>query len=394
MYYSRRFSHRIRNDARKIMDGAACATSCACSRGHLLELSRGRCFRSTLGATGSRSATAIIGACWLGRHFATCVGGFPMTVARAVWHEIESSDYRLMRRVHRWRAPRWFRITMIVATRGGDGWLWYAFGLILLLCGGERRFAALEAGGLSAAAGIALFRALKRTSKRKRPCEIEPHCWASILPPDKYSFPSGHAITAFAVAVSVGFFYPYLEISLLAAAFLIAASRNHSAMHFLSDVIAGSAIGIVLGFASFHILAISDAPEHNLGAWQRRSGLNAFTEQAARRGPRCLPLEFSSCAEDLRERGISGANFVAVACVGDVTHHHVHAPSGGANTHRGRGRKDRLACATRRHSVSASWAFAAVFVSGDLLDCFGGGVRVGILRNLHFDFVPQPLAGR
>jgi undecaprenyl-diphosphatase len=145
---------------------------------------------------------------------------------------------------------------MIVATRGGDGWLWYAFGLILLLCGGERRFAALEAGGLSAAAGIALFRALKRTSRRKRPCEIEPHCWASILPPDKYSFPSGHAITAFAVAVSVGFFYPYLEISLLGAAFLIAASRIILGMHFLSDVIAGSAIGIGLGFASFHILAI------------------------------------------------------------------------------------------------------------------------------------------
>jgi undecaprenyl-diphosphatase len=145
---------------------------------------------------------------------------------------------------------------MIVATRGGDGWLWYAFGLILLLCGGERRFAALEAGGLSAAVGIALFRALKRTSRRKRPCEIEPHCWASILPPDKYSFPSGHAITAFAVAISVGFFYPYLEISLLAAALLIAASRIILGMHFLSDVIAGSAIGIGLGFASFYILSM------------------------------------------------------------------------------------------------------------------------------------------
>jgi undecaprenyl-diphosphatase len=58
------------------------------------------------------------------------------------------------------------------------------------------------------------------------------------------------------VAVSVGFFYPYLEISLLAAAFLIAASRIILGMHFLSDVIAGSAIGIGLGFASFHILAI------------------------------------------------------------------------------------------------------------------------------------------
>ena len=110
-------------------------------------------------------------------------GGVGMTVAKAVWDQIQSNDHRLMRRVHHWRAPRWFRILMIVATRGGDGWLWYALGLILVLYGGEQRFAAIGAAASSVAAGIFLFRALKHTSRRKRPCEIEPHCWASILPP-------------------------------------------------------------------------------------------------------------------------------------------------------------------------------------------------------------------
>jgi undecaprenyl-diphosphatase len=179
-----------------------------------------------------------------------------MTVTKAVWHQIQSNDHRLMRRVHRWRAPRWFRIIMIVATRGGDGWLWYAFGLILLLAGGEHRFAAIGAAGSSAVAAILIFRALKHTSRRQRPCEIEPHCWASILPPDKYSFPSGHAITAFAVAVSVGLFYPYLQPCLLAAALLIAASRIALGMHFLSDVLTGMVLGVALGFASFHIFAL------------------------------------------------------------------------------------------------------------------------------------------
>ena len=72
-------------------------------------------------------------------------GGMGMTVAKAVWNQIQSNDHRLMRRVHRWRAPRWFRILMIVATRGGDGWLWYALGLILVVYGGEHRFAAIGA---------------------------------------------------------------------------------------------------------------------------------------------------------------------------------------------------------------------------------------------------------
>jgi undecaprenyl-diphosphatase len=101
-----------------------------------------------------------------------------------------------------------------------------------------------------------LFRALKRTSRRKRPCDIEPHCWASILPPDKYSFPSGHSITAFAVSVSLGMFYPELQVCLLLAAFLIAASRIILGMHFLSDVLAGSGIGLLLGLLSFHIFSL------------------------------------------------------------------------------------------------------------------------------------------
>ena len=104
--------------------------------------------------------------------------------------------------------------------------------------------------------GILLFRALKRTSKRQRPCEIEPHCWSLILPPDKYSFPSGHTITAFAIALSSASFTRNCKASLLAVALLIASSRIILGMHFLSDVLAGSAIGILLGLASHHFLSL------------------------------------------------------------------------------------------------------------------------------------------
>ena len=68
-----------------------------------------------------------------------------MTVARGVWNQIQCNDHRLMRRVHRWRAPRWFRILMIIMTRLGDGWLWYSIGLILLFFGGAHRYQAIGA---------------------------------------------------------------------------------------------------------------------------------------------------------------------------------------------------------------------------------------------------------
>ncbi len=178
-----------------------------------------------------------------------------MAVARTVWNQIQSSDHRLMKRVHHWPAPRWFRIFMTCATRLGDGWLWYAIGIVLAFFGGPLRFSAIGAAGSAAVLGILLFRFLKRVSKRQRPCELEPHCWSITLPPDQFSFPSGHSITAFAVAVVLGSFYPDLQLCLLLAATSIAASRIILGMHFLSDVLAGSAIGALLGYGCLHIFS-------------------------------------------------------------------------------------------------------------------------------------------
>lgn len=174
-----------------------------------------------------------------------------MTVAKVLWHYIEGQDYELMRRVHRWRAPRWVRIWMISATRLGDGWCWYSVGALLALFGGPERFRAIGAAAAAASTGIFVFLALKKASHRKRPCQIQPHCWSMILPPDQFSFPSGHSITAFGVAVTVGLFYPQLMGVLLLIAASIALSRIILGMHFLSDVLVGSLMGSILGFIAF-----------------------------------------------------------------------------------------------------------------------------------------------
>src|SRR5258708_36414107 len=73
-----------------------------------------------------------------------------MTVTRSVWGFIERRDHRVMRRMNRWRAPRWIRYWMIAATRMGDGWLWYGLGIMLLLYGGPLRFSAIGAAGVAA----------------------------------------------------------------------------------------------------------------------------------------------------------------------------------------------------------------------------------------------------
>jgi undecaprenyl-diphosphatase len=140
---------------------------------------------------------------------------------------------------------------MLASSRAGDGGLWVALGLILLTFGGARRYEALETGVISAAIGWIVFFLVKRVTGRERPCVKEAHCWSTLLPPDRFSFPSGHTIMAFAVAVPIGLSYPDLLIGLIFCAMSIGASRVVLGLHYFSDVLAGIVIGCVIGLICF-----------------------------------------------------------------------------------------------------------------------------------------------
>jgi undecaprenyl-diphosphatase len=173
-----------------------------------------------------------------------------------VFHALSTNDHRIMRSVHGWRAPRWIRMWMLCASRGGDGWLWYTLGAVILTFGGQQRFLAVGSATIAAALGVLLFLYLKRRIGRRRPCSIAPHCWSTLLPPDRFSFPSGHTITAFSVACSLSYYYANLAPGLLFCACSVAVSRIILGMHFLTDVLAGAMVGVVLACLSHYLLTL------------------------------------------------------------------------------------------------------------------------------------------
>ena len=178
-----------------------------------------------------------------------------MSVFPQLRNYIESRDHRIMRRVNNWNPPHWVRLWMIFATRSGDGWLWYALAVLILALGGEDRFLAVSSSFLAAGVGISFFLWAKRVTGRRRPCHIAAHCWSTLLPPDQFSFPSGHTITAFAIVTPLLALYPDYAFALSFCALSIAASRILLGMHFLSDVFAGAAVGTFLGIASLSLLS-------------------------------------------------------------------------------------------------------------------------------------------
>ncbi|PKN10801.1 MAG: hypothetical protein CVU70_02165 [Deltaproteobacteria bacterium HGW-Deltaproteobacteria-5] len=59
------------------------------------------------------------------------------------------------------------------------------------------------------------------------------------------SFPSGHTVTAFALATAFSYLYPRLRVPAYLVAAMIGMSRVVLTAHYLSDVIAGAIVGVI-----------------------------------------------------------------------------------------------------------------------------------------------------
>jgi membrane-associated phospholipid phosphatase len=85
---------------------------------------------------------------------------------------------------------------------------------------------------------------IKRFIGRVRPSTAGPFAYEPFhWRPDFASLPSGHTTTAFATLVAVGALFPRARPFLWGFALLIAMSRIAVSAHFVSDVIAGAAVG-------------------------------------------------------------------------------------------------------------------------------------------------------
>jgi membrane-associated phospholipid phosphatase len=70
------------------------------------------------------------------------------------------------------------------------------------------------------------------------------------------SFPSGHATTVFAIAVTCSIFWPKYRILFFTFAATVALSRLVLNAHYLSDVLAGACIGIATAVVMVHYIPV------------------------------------------------------------------------------------------------------------------------------------------
>jgi len=96
--------------------------------------------------------------------------------------------------------------------------------------------------------GLALLVALRYATCRPRPWQRRDHRY--IVPWNRYSFPSGHVVRAFAVGVALTMSGPGYFALTLPVAGLVGLSRLALARHYPSDVLAGIGLGTLAGLTS------------------------------------------------------------------------------------------------------------------------------------------------
>jgi membrane-associated phospholipid phosphatase len=160
----------------------------------------------------------------------------------AKWLEL---DARLSARLRVLEKPGLLRSLAIFFGHSGDSWFWLAALLLLALFGGAawRPWAYSFILAILITAGVVLL--IKFSVRRQRP-EGE---WGQMYRrTDPHSFPSGHAARAAMLAVlAVGLGPAWLAAILLIWAPLVGLARVATGLHYLSDVLAGWLLGVVMG---------------------------------------------------------------------------------------------------------------------------------------------------
>jgi membrane-associated phospholipid phosphatase len=154
-------------------------------------------------------------------------------------------DIRLTASMRIAERPGPLRTVASLLAHSGDSWFWLIGFVLIWLIGPPAWRATVQSLALAVLLTAGLVLAIKFSVRRRRP----EGSWGGIYrSTDPHSFPSGHATRASMLAVlSTALVPPWLALLLVIWAPLVSLARVAMGVHYLSDVLAGVVLGVLLG---------------------------------------------------------------------------------------------------------------------------------------------------
>lgn len=175
----------------------------------------------------------------------------------AAFARLDDVEVRLCLPVNATSRFRPVRGYFALVSRLGDGIAWYALLLLLPVVLGPAALPGALHMGLTALAGVGLYRVLKSSLVRERPFASHRGVLAVTTPLDRYSFPSGHTLHAACFTVMLASYHPALLWLVIPFALSVALSRVVLGLHYPSDVLAGGLLGWCLAEASLALAGLA-----------------------------------------------------------------------------------------------------------------------------------------
>ena len=160
---------------------------------------------------------------------------------------IDAAEYGLCRRLNCGASSGAVRQVFRTASRLGDGMVWYALMMALPLLYGTGGPANGNRDGADRRRRRGLVQMAQASGGARAAFHDARRPLLGAAPLDRYSFPSGHTLHAVSFTWQAVAAFPELAWVLVPLALLVAASRVVLGLHYPTDVMAGAAIGSVMG---------------------------------------------------------------------------------------------------------------------------------------------------
>jgi undecaprenyl-diphosphatase len=159
------------------------------------------------------------------------------------------ADLEAVRKLTAVERSRVGRLCAVAISKLGNGWIYPILAALVLAAwgwdDGKRMFLL---AGVNAATMHILYPLIKKRIKRLRPFKVDPTLPSLLKTLDEHSFPSGHAMTLTGVLAPIVLLWPAMLVSAVVMCCCMAWSRIATGHHYPTDVAAGVALGLGLGW--------------------------------------------------------------------------------------------------------------------------------------------------